>query len=50
MAVRSVAIAREGDQPGIVTVQLEVVTYFAEPGAAGPVEASATGPAPRRTG
>jgi Tfp pilus assembly protein PilO len=51
IAVRSIAIAREGEQPGSVTVQLELVTYFAEPEAAGqPAEASASAPAPRRTG
>jgi Tfp pilus assembly protein PilO len=50
IAVHSVSIAR--DDPGSVTVQLELVTYFAEPGAAAgqAVEASAERPPPRRAG
>src|SRR5262249_54484247 len=35
IAVHSVAIARDNEQPGVVTVQLELVTYFSEPAAAG---------------
>lgn len=31
LAVRGIAITRDADQPGSVTVQLELVTYFAEP-------------------
>jgi Tfp pilus assembly protein PilO len=50
IAVQSIAIGRDAD-PGSVTVQLELVTYFAEPAAAGQaVEASAPGAASRRAG
>jgi Tfp pilus assembly protein PilO len=50
IAVHSVSIGR--DDPGSVTVQLELVTYFVEPGAAAgqAVEASAERPPTRRTG
>ena len=42
-AVRSIAIMRDAEQPGSVTVQLELVTYFAEPEAGRePAEAAAT--------
>lgn len=51
IAVRSIAIARDSEQPGSVTVQLELVTYFSEPAtAAQAVEASAAGTASRRAG
>ena len=51
IAVQSVSIARDPD-PGSVTVQLELVTYFAEPGASGgrAIEASASSPPARRAG
>lgn len=53
IAVRSIAISRDSDQPGSVTVQLELATYFAEPEAGGqlqPAEASAASAAARRAG
>jgi Tfp pilus assembly protein PilO len=51
IAVRSVAIERDGDQPGAVTVQLELVTYFSEPSSsAAQVEATASSPPSRRAG
>lgn len=51
LAVRSIAIARDSDQPGSVTVQLELATYFAEPEAGGQaVEASASGTPARKAG
>lgn len=34
IAVRSVSIQRDGEQAGQVQVQIELVTYFSEPGAA----------------
>jgi len=34
IAVRSVAIGRDSDQPGAVSVQMELATYFSEPGEA----------------
>jgi Tfp pilus assembly protein PilO len=52
IAVQSVSIARDAD-PGAVTVQLELATYFAEPAAAAAgqaIEASAAGAASRRAG
>jgi Tfp pilus assembly protein PilO len=51
LAVRSVAIERDNEQPGSVTVQLELATYFSEPAAAGAqTEAAATAAASRRAG
>src|SRR5262249_4928837 len=51
IAVQSISIGRDAD-PGSVTVQLELVTYFAEPGAAAgqASEASAERAASRRAG
>lgn len=59
IAVRSVAIARDSEQPGVVSVQMELVTYFSDrdeaPGTTGPAApespARARGAVPaRRTG
>jgi len=57
IAVRSVAIGRDSDQPGAVSVQMDLVTYFSDRGGApGPTgrpaaPASAGGAVPaRRTG
>ena len=51
IAVRSIAITRDSEQPGSVTVQIELVTYFAEPeeGRASE-EASATRASTRKAG
>jgi Tfp pilus assembly protein PilO len=49
LAVRSVSITRDADQPGSVTVQLELATYFAEPEAGPePAEAPAAAAASRK--
>jgi Tfp pilus assembly protein PilO len=48
IAVRSVAINRDTEQPGSVQVQLELVTYFTEAPAAGVPESSAGVAAPTR--
>jgi Tfp pilus assembly protein PilO len=51
IAVRSIAITRDNEQPGSVTVQIELVTYFAEPEAGrASMEASAIGASARRAG
>ena len=41
-AVRGIAIMRDAEQPGSVTVQVELATYFAEPEAGEPAEAATT--------
>jgi len=51
IAVRSIAITRDNEQPGSVTVQIELVTYFAEPEAGrASEEASATRASTRKAG
>jgi Tfp pilus assembly protein PilO len=51
IAVRSIAITRDSEQTGSVTVQIELVTYFSEPEAGrASAEASAAGVSARRAG
>ncbi len=50
IAVRSVSIGRDSEQPGVVSVQMELVTYFSDrdeaPGTTGARRARSRPPAP----
>jgi Tfp pilus assembly protein PilO len=51
IAVRTVSIQRDAEQPGSVNVQLELATYFSQDEAGGPAPLRTPGkPAPAKTG
>lgn len=50
IAVRSIAITQDGDQPGAVTVQLDLATYFAEPEGERETDEASAAAAARRAG
>ena len=52
IAVRSLSITRDTERPGVVSVQLELVTYFADPQVvpAEPAKAAKAAPPARRVG